>query len=284
MASNAINSTQLACWIPEYQSAKALAALEKDLVIKKTVWSQYQSELKYGDILDIPIIPNLGTASAVNLNTELTLNAQNTTRVQIGVNQWNYAAVGVGYREQMQNRPDYLTEVAAKCVYACAEAVDTYLAALFSSLTAGNVGTQGSALTDDVLLAAVENLNKANASEDDRHLVLDPESVTDLLKIDMAVREDYVARGARENPATGLIGKTRYGGTVWMSNNLKAQNTSYHSAGFYQREAMATIISKDNVVEKQDWWQKFTSVVRAQVMFGAAVSRATAGVCINTRS
>ena len=194
MASNAMNTTALACWIPEYQSAKALSALEKALVIQKCVWADWRPYLKFGDTLNIAIVPDLGTADAVNLNADLTLNAQNTTRKQIAVNQWNYKAVGVGYREQMQNYPDYLTKATEKCSHSVAKAIDTYLAALFTSLTAGNVGTLGSAITDDNLLTCRENLDKADASMEDRHLIVDPETVTDLFKIDKVLRDDYVAR------------------------------------------------------------------------------------------
>ena len=283
MASNAMTAAQLANWIPEYQAAKALAALEKSLVIQKTVWHDWQDELKWGDTLNIPITPNLGAADVVSLTAELTLNAQTTSRRQIIVNQWNYKAVGVGYREQLQNRPAYLTDVAQKCTYACALAIDTYLAGKFQSLTAGNVGTQGNALTDDVMLTAGENLNIADIEATGRSIVLDPESVTDLFKIDKVVHDDYVAKGAMESP-TGFIGRSRYGGLVYMSNNLKVQNTSYHSAGFYHKEAIAIIIQKKNITDLFDWPQKFTQVVRAQVIFGAGIPRPTAGVCINTRS
>ena len=247
------------------------------------MWSEFQNGLKWGDTLNVAIAPNLGTADSVSLTADLTLNAQNTTRVQLAVNQWNYKALGVGYREQLQGRPNYLSDMAAKCVYSVALAIDTYIAALFTSLTAGNVGTAASAITDDVLLAAVENLNKADVSDTDRHLLLDPESVTDILKIDKMTEADYVNRGAVENPVGGLIGRSRYGCTVWMSNNLKA-HTSYHWAGMFQREALATIIQKESMVDMFDWKEKFTNVVRAQAIFGAAASRPTAGCCINTRS
>jgi hypothetical protein len=283
MASNAMNTTALACWIPSYQAAKALAALEKSLVIEKCVTSDWRDQLKWGDTLNIAITPDLGTADSVDLTGDLTLNAQNTTRGQIVVNQWNYKAVGVGYREQMQNRPDYLTEVAEKCVYSCAKAVDYYLGGLFSSLQAGNIGTQGSALTDDVMLSGVEYLDVADVGRNNRFLVVDPESITDLLKIDKFLRDDYVNKGAVESPE-GLIGRSVYGCTVYMSNNLTLKNTYYHAAAMLQKEAIGLILQKNPITDMFDWKEKFTNVVRAQAVFGAAVLRTTAGCCINTRS
>lgn len=283
MASNAMSATQLVQWIPEYQSAKALAALEAELVIEKAVWHDWQNDLPWGDTLLIPITPNLGTADSVSLTADLTLNAQTTTRGSIIVNQWNYKAVGIGYREQLQNRPNYLTEIAEKCVYSVAKAIDYYLATKFASLTAGNVGTQGTALDDDAMLTAVENLNIADISRKNRAVVLDPESMTDLMKIDKFLTDAYVQKGAVESPQ-GLIGKSRYGCEVYMSNNLVAKNTSYHSCAMFQKEAIAIIIQKNNITDMFDWKEKFTNVVRAQAIFGANVLRPTAGCHINTRS
>ncbi len=189
----------------------------------------------------------------------------------------------MGYAEQLQNRPDYLSAVVSKCTYACGVAIDTYLGALFSSLTAGNIGTQGDAIDDDVLLQGVEYLNAANASFADRALIVDVESLTDLMKIDKLVSDSYVQKGAIE-ALGGIIGKNRYGCTVYMSNNLTAANTSYHYAAMLQKEAIGCIVSKDIMVDAFDWKEKFTNVVRARTLFGASVLRPTAGCCINTRS
>jgi len=168
-------------------------------------------------------------------------------------------------------------------MYSVGLAIDTFVFSLYSSLTAGNVGTQGAAIDDDVLLAAVENLDKADVPRENRKLVLDPESITDLMKIDKMVSDSYVQLGAVEQ-SNGLIGKSRYGCQVFMSNNLTAQNTTYHSAAMLYKEAIALIVSKDDVVDYFDWKEKFTNVCRAQNLFGATAVRPTAGVCINTRS
>ena len=283
MATNAMSAAQLTNWLPTYQSAKALADLESELVIAKTVWLEWRDQLPWGNAVKIPIVPNLGTADAVAYTADLTLNAQTAKQKTITVDQYNYKAVGVGYKEQLQNRPDYLTNIASKCVYACSEAVDVYLGSLFNTLTAGNVGTQGLALEDDTLLAAVENLAAAKASRRDRAMVLDPESITDLFMIDKMVRDDYVVRGAVES-SDGMIGRSRYGCMVYQSVNCPVKNTSYHAAAMYQREAIGCIIQKKEIVDYFDWKEKFTNVVRAQVLFGATVLRPTCGVCINTRS
>ncbi|KKM21186.1 hypothetical protein LCGC14_1637950, partial [marine sediment metagenome] len=72
MASIAYTSSQLANWIPEYQAAKALAALETSLVIAKTVWHDWQDDLAWGDVLNIPLLPNFGAADSVDTTATIT--------------------------------------------------------------------------------------------------------------------------------------------------------------------------------------------------------------------
>ena len=104
------------------------------------------------------------------------------------------------------------------------------------------------------------------------------------MKIDKMVRDDYVARGAVESPSRGLIGRSRYGATVWMSNNLTVANSSYHYAAFLQKEAIGMIIIQNTNIRMFDWEEKHTNVVEAMALYGAAVLRPTAGGLINTRS
>ena len=253
MASNAMSSANLGCWIPEYQSGKSLSALQKRLVLQNVVTMDWRNELAWGDTLNIPILPDQGAAQDVSLTADLTLNVSSTTKKSIVINQQKYKAVGVGYNEQLLNRPNYLTEIATKCTYSVAKEIDTFAGSFFSSLTAGNVGVQGSPLDDDALLAAKENLDAADVDEGDRHLVLDVESVTDIMKIDKMVRDDYVARGSVESPSRGLIGRSRYDATVWMSNNLTVANSNYHYAAFLQREAIGMIILRNTNIRMFDW-------------------------------
>lgn len=284
MASNAMSAANLGCWIPEYQSGKSLVALQKRLVLQNVITMDWRDQIAWGDTLNIPILPDQGDAQDVSLTADLTLNVSSTAKKSIVINQQKYKAVGVGYNEQLLNRPDYLTEIATKCTYSVAKQIDKYAGSFFSSLTAGNVGTQGVALDDDALMTGKENLDTADADEDDRHLVLDVQSITDLLKIDKMVRDDYVARGAVEAPSRGLIGRSRYGAMVWQSNNLTVANSNYHYAAFLQIEAIGMILLRNTNIRMFDWEEKHTNVVEAMALYGAAVLRPTAGVCINTRS
>ena len=288
MASNAFSATELQEWVPEYQSAKAQIAYEKALVIGKQVDRSFEALLKFGDTLNIPKLANFGVADNAVTTADLTLDVYQTLKTSIAINQWKYKAFGVSYKEQVQNYPEFLTQATVKCSYSVALAVDTYLAELFGTAAGeagftNTVGTEGSALTDDVMLAAKEYLDLADVPYTDRVWDLDPESITDLMKIDKFLRDDYVARGAVESE-NGLIGKSIYGGKIYLTNNLRVLNTSYHLGALMHREAIAMIQQKAPTVEKFDWWQKFTNVVRVQCIFGAALVRADNGVRIKTRS
>jgi len=288
MASNAFNATALNEWVPEYQSAKAQIAYEYNLVIAPLVDRTFEALLKFGDTLNIPQLANFGAANNAATTADLELYVYQTEKTNIAVNQWKYKAVGVSYKENIQNYPEFLTGATTKCSYSVAQAVDTYLAELFGGATGAagftnSVGSDGAALTDDVMLSAKEYLDLADVPFSDRALILDPESLTDLMKIDKFLRDDYVARGAVES-ANGLIGKSIYGGKVYSTNNLRALNTTYHLAALMHKQAIAMIQQKAPTVERFDWWQKFTSVVRVQCIFGANLVRAGNGVRIKTRS
>ncbi len=288
MATNAFTSTELNEWIPAYQSAKAQIALEKALVIAPLVDSSFESLLKFGNTLNIPIMPNFGGAGNVTITADMALYAVQTTKTLVSVNQWVFQAVGVSDKDQIQNYPDFLTQCTEKCSYDVAVAIDTYLANLFGLANGdagftSTVGTDAVALTDDVMLAAKEYLDVANVPYTDRVLIIDPESTTDLMKIDKFLRDDYVARGAIESE-NGLIGKSIYGAKVYVTNNLRALNTTYHIATLMQREAIALIQEVRPRAEMFNWWQKFTNVVRVSAIFGATLARATSGIRIKTRS
>jgi len=107
--------------------------------------------------------------------------------------------------------------------------------------------------------------------------------IYDLMKIDKLIADAYVNRGAVESPE-GLIGMSRYGCMVYMSNNLVEANTSYHNGAMLQREAIGIIIQRDNLARLVDWPQKHTKYVEVEALFGAAILRPTAGCRLNTRS
>lgn len=279
MASNAIAAVNIANYLPTIYSPIVKAEVESNLVIANAVDRRFERFMKSGGSqIRVPSLTNL-TANAVNVEQDTTLNDTVQNSDTIIINNWYECAVGEDDRHAIQDFPDFLALAAEKTGYSIAAAVDASVAALFSAFTQV-VGTEGSALTDDVLLEAKGYLDAADAPPDGRVLIIDPESLTDLLKIDKFVNMDYNAGNVVQ---TGMVGRI-YGCDVLMTNNLTAINTNYHGACMMHREAIALCIQAGMKTEYFDWWQKHTRVVRTTALWGMKEMRDTFGVWVKTRS
>lgn len=281
MGSNAITATNVAPFIPELWSTIVKAAAESDLPFAQRVDRKYEKELNYGDTLNVPNLANFGDANAVSTTADLTLydTVQNTNAII--VNYHYYQAVGLGTREQIQNRPDFLKAALTKCGYSVYKMMDDILADLVNGLTA-TVGTEGSALTSGVLINAYESLNGNDAPEGaDRSWIFDPKSVTDLLGIDFFVRMDYIPDSV---VTKGFQGRQIFGSPVYMTTNLNVINTSYHAAAYVHKEAFTLLSQMLPKIDYFEWPEKFTTVARVQALFGVYKMRDTFGVWIKTRN
>ena len=278
MASIALAQANIQNFIPELWSKEVKAAVENNLVVAKLVDRRYEAELGRGDRINVPNVANL-TANAVNTQEDVTLNDAIQNEDVIIINQWYEAAVGIQDMHLKQITPASLRALSAKAGYAIAAQVDSYMAGLFNSFSQ-SVGTEGQALTDNVILEAKEYLDLANAPFSDRVMIIDPESLSDLLKIDKFVRMDYVPGGAVAN---GQVGKI-YGCNVYITNNLETINTNYHGACMMHKEALALVMQQEPTTKTWHWDERSTQVIRCEAVWGALEMRDTFGVWIKTRS
>lgn len=280
MASNAISATNVAPFIPEMWSLIVLAAAENNLVIGDKVDRRYESELKYGDTLNVPNLSDFGDATAVNTVNDLTCisTLQNSTPIVVNYNY--YKAIGLGEAEQIQDRPDFLKASLEKCGYSVSKMVDSLLALLFKGFTKTE-GTEGTAWTADLLINCYQDLNANNVPDTQRAWFIDPATVTDLLKLDYFIRYDYVPEGV---VTRGFQGRQIFGAPVYMTTNLNVVNTSYHAATYMHKEALALISQQAPTVFQFEWPQRFTKVVGVKSLFGIAEMRDTFGVYISTRN
>jgi len=229
----------------------------------------------------VPNLSNFGDANAVDTTTDLTLYDALQNTDQIIVNYHFYQAVGLGEREQIQDRPDFLKAALQKCGYSVAKMVDDKIADLVNGLTTNTAGTEGSALTVDTLITAYEGLNENDVPENDRVWIFDPESITDLLKLDYFVRMDYIPDSV---VTKGFQGRQIFGAPVYMTTNLNVINTNYHAAVYFQKEWVAMIQQEAPTVFQFDWPEKFTRVVGVKALWGIKQMRETAACWIKTRS
>jgi hypothetical protein len=224
-------------YVPDLFSNKIVDVLKDTLVAWDAIDSSWESELKKGDVLYIPKA-NTVTASEVVVGTKAgALDPFATAAVTLTVNQWFEAPVDIDYMTKYQTQAQMESTAVSLASFAVKEKIDTTVCTLFSSLggySTSGYGSDGQTLTDDLLLAIKETLDEANVPMDgQRYLIVDPSALTDLMKIDKFIRNDYVNKGAVTN---GNIGSSPiYGCNVRVTNNLVATTTGNYAVLMHKK-------------------------------------------------
>lgn len=241
-------------FIPEIFSQKVVDSAKSQLVCWDAVDSSWESDLKKGDTLYISKT-NTVTATEVVVGTKAnSLNPFNTAAVTMSINQWYEAPVDLDYMTLRQTHIQMENTAATEAAYAIKVAIDSYIASLFKTLNGSSVqGADGTALTDDLLLGMLETLNEANVPMDgQRSLILDPSGVTDLMKIDKFIAQQYANNVG--SVTSGIIGKSPiYGLTVRVTNNLEAATTGAYGVVLHKKAiGAAAQINKSWTKEYED--------------------------------
>jgi len=266
-------------YIPEIFSRNVLVALKNNLVVVPVVNHAYEGELSLGDTLYIPRSQEV-TATEVTIGTEGVQSDPTTTALTLTVNQYWEAPVTVDVVSRRQSQVNVLSLAEQESAYAISKKIDSTLCALFSPLNATTVrGTDGSAWTDNVLIAAVEELDEENVPEENRVWIGDPSVKADIMKIDKFVRADYFASDAIP---TGGFRKDIYGAPLLVTNNLTAYSTGSYGV-YMHRDAIAVIISQNlgSVMVEQPL--KHQVVINTDALWGVGEIRNLSGVPIYTR-
>ena len=209
-------------FVPTIYSNKVIDVEKKNLVAFDAVDSSWETQLRLGYILNIPVL-NVVTATEVTVGTKAaSLNPFATAGKQLTIDKWYEAPIDIDTMTSHQTQVAMEAEAKDTAAYAIQVRIDTTVCTLFSTLGGTTYpNSDGDALTDDVLLELTETLNENDVPMDsNRSLILDPSGLTDMLKIDKFVAAQYVNIGAVNN---GIIGKSPiYGCTVRVTNNLVA--------------------------------------------------------------
>ncbi len=267
-------------FIPEVFSKNVLVAVKSQLVATPRFNSSYESELVMGDTLYIPLT-NTVTATEVTVGTEgVQKNPFNTTAVTLTVNQYYEAPVTIDYMSRRQSQVDLVKYAEDESAYAINKAIDGTVCALFSALSDGSgFGTDGSAITDDVLIDAVEELDSADIPENNRSWILDPSAKADIMGIDKFVRSDYFASDVIP---TGMFRKDIYGAPLFITNNLTVNSTGNYGA-YAHRDAIAIAISEGMTVDRVEQPLKHQLVINTTALWGVIELQDNFGLPILTR-
>ena len=267
-------------YVPEIFSKNVIVHTKSNLVIANAVNTEYRAELKFGSVVNIPLLSEVTTAEVTPGTESTAINAVGTP-TSLTINKWRVAALEESEMMAIEDNVGYLEKAAESCAYAIAKDVDTALGALFSTLSGSSVqGTDGQTLTDDIIIALMETLDEADVPDDgNRVLIADPSSKADLLKIDKFVRNDYV-----RNPvvATGQFGNI-YNLKVLITNNLTATTTGNYGVMMH-KDALGLVIQQDPLTQRipMPWVHKVKYQVK--IIYGVAELRDTFGKAFYTRS
>lgn len=265
-------------FVPEEWSKFVLDAIHSRLVVVPVVDHQWEAELVKGDTMNVGIL-NTVAASEVTVGTEgVVKNIATGTRLQIVINQYYEAPVVLDDMTNLQTQVNLVEKAQRESGYAIAKQIDTSLCNLFSTFN-NSRGTDGSAITDDVLIDAVEVADENDVPEDDRYWIFDPSAKADIMKIDKFVRSDY---GYGDVIPVGGFRKNVYGAPILITNNLTA-NTIGNFGAYLHKNALAIIAQEKNLVDLVRQPLKHQITINTTALWGVLEMRGTFGVTILTR-
>ena len=254
-------------FIPEIFSRQVLMAVKSMLVALPFVDHSWESELAKGDTIYITKT-NIVTATEVTVGTEGVLkNPYNTSHATVSIDQYFEAPVVIDYMSRRQSQVDLVGNAAIESAYAVSRKMDSTICDLFEDLSdSTGYGTDGSAVTDDVLIDCVEELDNADIPAENRAWIVDPSVKADLMTIDKFVRADYFASDAIP---TGAFRKDIYGAPMLITNNLTANSTGNFGA-YLHKKAITAIVSENLGVDRVDQPLKHQVTINTTSLWGVA--------------
>lgn len=270
-------------FIPEIFSRNVLMAVKSNLVVVPVINHSYESDLSKGDTLYIPQ-SQVVAATEVTIGTEGVIKDPQTTAITLTVNKYYEAPVVVDYMSRRQSQVNLVSMSETESGYAIAQKIDSTVCDLFATLNSGSggntgKGTDGSAVTDQVLIDCVEDLDEAGAPEASRVWIFDPSVKADLLKIDKFVRIDYFAG---DTIPTGAFRKDVYGGPILITNNLTVNSTGNYGV-YMHKDAIAIIIQENMTVDRVEQPLKHQLTINTTSLWGVDELREDWGLPVLTR-
>ena len=264
-------------FVPELWSKRVLDAVHSELVVVPLVDHSWEPELKYGDTMNVGVL-NTVAATEVTIGTEgVVKDIASGAKRQIIIDQLWEAPVVLDDMTDLQSQVNLVAKAQRESGYALAKKIDSTLCDLFQSLDT-NKGTDGAAITDDVLIDCVETLDEADVPDSQRVWIFDPSAKADMLKIDKFIRVDYVRTAVVPNGQFGSI----YGSSVYTTNNLTANSTGAYGA-YLHKEALAIIAQEKNKVDLVRQPLKHQLTINTTALWGVLEMRGTFGICVYTR-
>ena len=225
-----IGVAQLDQSTPAIVAAQALGYLKANAVFAQLVARDWDNEVvQYGGSVVIPFLGAL-TANDKAANTAVTLQSPADTGVTVTLNKHKEVSFIIEDIGRAVARPDVLGAYIEDGVKIIAEAIDSDIAGLYSTLSQTLAATTG--LGDDDFRNVDYKLNTAKAPNTDRSFVLAPAGQYELLGLERFVSSDFAPLGGVSGLDSALLG--RYMGfNCYMDQNV-VFSTSWKNIAFHK--------------------------------------------------
>jgi len=231
-------------FIPEIWSDEVVATYKKNLVLANLI-KKIAFKGKKGDTLHIPK-PGRGSANAKAASTQVTLNTDTATEVNVVIDQhWEYSILieDIVEAQALASMRQFYTDDAG---YALARQVDSTLVQLgrgvqggggtaaYSGAFLGSNGTTAysnstnneAALTDAAIRRSIQRLDDNDVPMDGRFLIVPPSTRNTLMGIARFTEQAFVGEAGGQNTIrNGEIGNV-YGVPVFVSSNADTTSGS----------------------------------------------------------
>ncbi len=284
LGTNQMTTTTGDVFRPEVWSPEVLRATENALVMAGLV-KRFDSLVSgKGDVINIPNLSNL-TASNKAANTQVTLQAATEANTTISINKHKESSFLVEDLLKVQANYELMGEYTSKAGESIARQIDTDLLDEYTNFTNTDVGTYGSDITDAVILAAIEQIDLANAPLEDRAFVIYPTQKTALARIDKFVKADYL--GQYQNPTVVQKGVPSrymwgdiYGVPVYYTKQITQSAgtpTQTHNILFH-KEALALALQLAPRTQSQYILEYLGNLVVVDTIYGVKTLRTDFGI------
>ena len=302
-SSSIVNKTNADKFIPEIWSDEVVAAYKQNLVLANLV-RKMSFKGKKGDTLHIPK-PTRGSAAAKAANTQVTIQANTETEVQVSIDQhFEYSRFieDIVETQALSSLRSFYTDDAG---YALAKKVDDTLIALGKSFGDGDASdwvhsasyyidsstgltayaldtvVTGDVFTDAGFRKLIQLMDDADVPMDGRKFAIPPSLRNAIMGIDRYNSSDFVdGRGVNN----GQIGKL-YGIDIYVSSNMPTIETAAdNSVGDAVKAALlfhtdTMVFAEQLGVRSQTQYKQeyLSTLYTADTLFGVKVVRPEAG-------
>jgi hypothetical protein len=218
-------------------------------------------------------------------NSDVQTQAVTETDTTITIDKWYEASFAIEDMAAVQSSYDLRSEYSEKAGYAIAKQVDSDIFALYTSLTTTDVGTYGVDIGDATIVSALLALNLEDMPMENRAIVIHPNQLAAIMKIDKFVKADYLgeynqATPVKKGPNSRYMWGEIYGTPVYYTNNVTTTAgtpTQYHNLCFH-KEAFALALQQAPRLQAAYWLPSLAWKVVVDVIYGVSILRTTGGV------